>query len=167
MPFIELGPRVDGDRLRDWVRTETDDEDEVDERVQEFTNRWKHRWLSALGLDALPAQLRTELESLDSMFGVIENPLEPTEHVRTWVGPNSAISQDEMAAMSPTELVAHLESWHDTGTGWGPEPSHEGQGRELTALLTTNPKALAGVSGLVDRLRPTYLRAILRGWEAA
>jgi len=167
IPFLELGPRVDGERLRDWLRTDDDDEGDVDERVEEFTNRWKHRWLSAIGLDALPAQLRTELESLDSMFGVIEDPLEPTAHVTTWVGPNSAVSQDEMAAMSPTELVAHLESWHDTGSGWGPEPSHEGQGRELTALLTTNPKALAGVNGLVDRLRPTYLRAILRGWEAA
>lgn len=72
-----------------------------------------------------------------------------------------------MSVMSPTELVAHLESWHDAGNGWGQEPSHEGQGRELTALLTTNPKAVAGIDDLVERLRPTYLRAILQGWEAA
>ena len=165
--FFESGPRVDNDRLRDWLRNDVADEAEVDERVQDYTNRWKHRWLSSIGTTALPAQLQTELESLDSAYGVIESPLEPTERVTTWTGLNSAVSQDEMAAMSPAELIAHLESWHDTGTGWGPEPSHEGQGRELTALLTTNPKALAGVEGLVDRLRPTYLRAILRGWEAA
>ena len=69
--------------------------------------------------------------------------------------------------MSPLELVAHLESWHDTGAGWGPEPSHEGQSRQLTGLLTTNPKALTGVDNLAGRLRPTYLRAVLQGWAAA
>tara|TARA_B100000378_G_scaffold253403_1_gene229273 strand:- start:88 stop:1644 length:1557 start_codon:yes stop_codon:yes gene_type:complete len=72
-----------------------------------------------------------------------------------------------MAAMSPQELVAHLESWHDLGEGWGPEPSHEGQARELTSLVTANPEAIAGIRGLATRLRPTYLRAILRAWEAA
>src|SRR6185312_13137097 len=72
-----------------------------------------------------------------------------------------------MAAMSGVELVAHLESWHDMGDGWGPEPSHEGQGRQLTALLTTNPKAVSGIDDLPERLRPTYLRAIFHGWEAA
>lgn len=165
--FIETGPRVDGDRLRDWVRGDTSDDAEVDERVQEYTNLWKHRWLSAIGTEALPARLQTELEELDSRYGVIEAPLLPTMSVTSWTGPNSPISQEEMATMTPFELVAHLESWHHTGKGWGPEPSHEGQGRELTALITTNPKALVGVDSLINRLRPTYLRAILRGWEAA
>lgn len=165
--FIEPGPRVDTDRLHDWLRDEADDEAQADERVQDYVNHWKHRWLSAIGNEALPAQLRSQLADLDTTYGVIEKPLEPTSRLTTWVGPTSALSQDEMAAMSPSELVGHLESWHDTGTGWGPKPSHEGQGRELTALLTTNPKALTGVDDLVQRLRPTYLRAILRGWEAA
>ena len=52
-------------------------------------------------------------------------------------------------------------------TGWGPEPSHEGQGRELSSLLTTNPNVLGDVDDIVERLRPTYVRAILIGWEAA
>jgi hypothetical protein len=33
--------------------------------------------------------------------------------------------------------------------------------------LTTNPDAIAGVTDLIEQLRPTYLRAILQGWEAA
>lgn len=165
--FMEPGPRVDDDRLRNWVRRDTSDDSEVDERVRDYINRWKHRWLSAIGTDPLPAQLQTELAELDSWFGVIEEPLAPSKRVEGWTGPNSSVSQDEMAAMTPTELVAHLESWHDTGDGWGPEPSHEGQGRELTGLVTTNPKALADVGNLIGRLRPLYLRAILQGWEAA
>ena len=165
--FIERGPRVDSDRLREWMHRDGADEKEVDERIREYTDRWKHRWLSAIGIEAIPAQLKTKLEELDHRFGAIDAPREPTNQMAMWTGPNSPISQDEMAAMSPVELIAHLESWQDSGNGWGPEPSHEGQGRELTALITTNPKAVAGVDNLVERLRPTYARAILRGWEAA
>ena len=130
-------------------------------------DRYKHSLLSAIGPDALPPQLRTELAELDARNGIIEEPPTPMGMITTWTGPNPFSNQDEMAAMSPTELVEHLASWHDTGDGWGPQPSHEGQGRELAGLLTTNPLALAGVSELALKLRPTYLRAILRGWEAA
>ncbi len=165
--FIEPGPRVDSDRLREWLRGDASDEDELEIRIQDYINHWKHRWLSAIGIDALPQPLRDELAELDERFGVIEEPLLPSTRVTSWVGPTSPLKQDDMGAMTPAELVAHLESWHDAGKGWGPEPSHEGQGRELSALLTTNPKAIAGVADLVNRLRPTYLRAILHGWEAA
>lgn len=165
--LIGSGPQADGERIRDWVRDGASDEAEVDERVQDYVNHWRHRWLSALGTEALPAELQTQLAELDARYDVIDGPLVPTKRIGGWTGPNSPLSQNEMAAMTPAELVAHLESWHDTGDEWGPKPSHEGQGRELQRVLTTNPKALAGVEDLVGRLRPTYLRAILQGWEGA
>ncbi|MEU1808419.1 hypothetical protein [Micromonospora aurantiaca (nom. illeg.)] len=142
-------------------------DEEAEVQIQERADRYKHRWLSAIGADALPPQLRTELAELDARNGMVEGALTPSGMVTGWTGPNPYSTQDEMAAMSPTELVAHLASWHDTGDGWGPEPSHEGQGRELAGLLTTNPHAITGVADLIEQLRPTYLRAILRGWEAA
>lgn len=165
--FLEPGPRFESNNLRDWLRDDTSDEAEVDEQERDYILRWKHRWLSAIGSEALPTQLRTELAELDSRYGVNEDPLAPTRRITGWTGPNSPLSQDEMAAMKPTELVAHLESWHDAGKRWGPEPSHEGQGRELAGLITTNPKSLVGVENLIGQLRPTYLRAILHGWQAA
>ena len=141
--------------------------DESEAQIVERADRYKHHWLSAIGAGALPPQLRDALASLDARFGVLEDALTPSGVVTGWTGPNPYLSQDEMAAMSPPELVGQLSSWHDTGDGWGPEPSHEGQGREVSALLTTNPLALSGVADLVHQLRPTYLRAILQGWEAA
>jgi hypothetical protein len=165
---LEGGPQVDLGELRERLRRDDDEtDDEIDERVQETLDRIQHRWLSAIGADAMPAALAEVLANLDARFGVIENPLAPSLRITSWTGPNSPVSQDDMAAMSPAELVTHLESWHDYGDGWGPEPSHEGQGRMLTELVTTNPESLAGVGGLVDRLRPTYLRAIVQGWEGA
>jgi hypothetical protein len=166
--FITAGPQLDREQLRDRLRTDEDDTPEnVDERVQAVVDTWRHRWLSAVGSEALPSALKRVLEELDAGRGLIESPLAALNKVTSWSGPNSPISQDEMSVMSSTELVAHLESWHDTGNGWGPGPSHEGQGRELSSLITTNPRALDGIEGLADRLRPTYLRAVLQGWEAA
>lgn len=165
--FIEQGCRAAVARIRERNSQAGDDVADVDDQIDEYGDHWKHTWLSAIGFDALPARLQSTLAELDSKYGVIQAPLAPTPIFTSWVGPNSPVTQDEMAAMSPVELVAHLESWRDSGDGWGPEPSHEGQGRELTALLTINPLAVVGVSDLVDRLRPTYLRAILNGWEAA
>lgn len=165
--FIETGLRVDDERLRQRLGGDDADGTVIDDRVKDYNDHRMHRWLSAIGIDTLPEQLRTRLAELDEQFGVIESPLEPEQSITTWSGPNSPITQDEMSVMSPAELVAHLESWHDMGDGWGPEPSHEGQGRQLTALLTTNPKAVSGIDDLPGRLRPTYLRAIFHGWEAA
>lgn len=165
--FIDTALNTDDERLRKWLGRDDAEGSEIDERVREYNERRMHRWLSAIGADALPERLRATLATMDERFGVIESPLQPEKTVSMWSGPNSPITQDEMSMMSPPELVAHLESWHDTGNGWGPEPSHEGQGRQLTALLTTNPKALAGIDDLIERLRPTYLRAILQGWSAA
>jgi hypothetical protein len=154
-----------------WMRERLVDPDtpdkEAEVQIQERADRYKHLWLSAVGANALPPQLRTELAEMDARNGTVEGALTPSGIVTSWTGPNPYSTQDEMAAMSPTELAAHLASWRDTGDGWGPEPSHEGQGRELAALLTTNPHAIAGVTDLIEQLRPTYLRAILQGWEAA
>ncbi|MCT2279114.1 hypothetical protein M3G91_15975 [Micromonospora chalcea] len=166
--YLSVGPLVGVDVIRERLRRDQDEAvEELEARVDAYLARWRHRWLAAIGREALPSELKEELADLDLRLGVIDEPLAPVNRVTSWVGPNSPISQDEMAGMSPTELVAHLESWHAEGDGWGPAPSHEGQGRQLTALATTNPNVVSGVGGLVNRLRPTYLRAILRGWEAA
>ncbi len=140
---------------------------DVEARVVEYAERREHLWLASVGIDVLPEQLARRLGDLDERLGVIEDPNQLPFTTMSWSGPNSPVSQDEMASMSPTELIAHLESWHDTGDGWGPEPSHEGQGRELQYFIGARPEALSGISNLVARLRPTYLRALLRAWATA
>ncbi|GLJ63085.1 hypothetical protein GCM10017576_32160 [Microbacterium barkeri] len=167
-PFLARAFEVDLAWMRERLpRPESLTDPEWEESVQGRAQRYRHSWLSAIGHDALPADLREELAKLDEAHGPIDDPLEPMGRVTSWSGPNPHTSQDAMAAMAPAELVVHLASWHDKGDGWGPEPSHEGQGRALSGLLTTNPLALRGVRQLGNQLRPTYLRAILQGWEAA
>lgn len=167
-PFLAQALEADHLWLRErLVRPEGLEDEEWEESIQARARRYRHSWLSAIGNDALPAELREDLGILNSVNGAIQDPLEPTGRITSWVGPNPHTNQDEMAAMAPVELVTHLANWHDEGDGWGPEPSHEGQGRALSSLLTTHPLALSGVPNLAHHLRPTYLRSILQGWEAA
>lgn len=167
-PFLAQAFETDLLWIRErLVRPEGLEDEEWEQSVQDRAQRYRHSWLSAIGNDALPTELREDLAKLNAANGAIDDPLEPMGRVTSWTGPNPHTSQDEMAAMAPAELVAHLANWHDEGNGWGPEPSHEGQGRALSGLLTTHPLALRGVANLGSQLRPTYLRSILQGWEAA
>lgn len=144
---------------------ESDDDFAIE--VADRASRSKHRWLSAIGDEALPPELQDELKALCSRWGDIKDPLERPDKVSSWVGPSAFSDPTDLEQMTPVELVEQLASLHYVGDGWGPEPSHEGQGRVLAALLTTKPFAVSGVGNLVGRLRPTYVRAILQGWTAA
>lgn len=167
-PFLANAFEVDLAWMRERLpRPEGLADPEWEESIQARAQRYRHSWLSAIGPEALPAELGEDLAKLDEELGAIDDPLEPMGRITSWTGPNPHTDQDAMASMAPAELVVHLASWHDKGDGWGPEPSHEGQGRALSGLLTTNPLALGGVRQLSSQLRPTYLRAILQGWEAA
>lgn len=168
-PIVEFIQRARAKDLARWRERLGKDgtEGETEQEAELWADRATHAWLSAIGQEALPTELQELLAQLDGNLGVIDDPLVPLGVTTSWTGPNPHSTQDEMASMSPSELAAHLASWHATGDGWGPEPSHEGQGRELAGLLTTRPRALAGVRNLVDQLRPTYIRAILQGWEVA
>lgn len=166
--FILTAPAIDREQLRDRLRIDEDDvSKDLDERIDEVLDGWRHRWLSALGYEVLPPALKPLLLELDNKRGIIDSPLAAKTRMVSWSGPNSPISQDEMSVMSPNELVAHLASWQAPTDRWGPSPSHEGQGRELSALIATNPRVVDGVENLIDKLRPIYLRAILQGWGAA
>jgi len=148
------------------LRREGDTDADVDERVEGFTKRWRHRLLATVGREYLPPSQQAMLDELDQQDGVIESPSDPDFQTSFTTGPNSPLSSDDMMSLSAEELARHLETWRPEADSWH-GPSHEGQGRELTIVLTAKPAALEGVASLVERLRPLYLRAMLQGWRAA
>ena len=149
------------------LRDQGESDAEIQNQIAQWESRWRHRVLAGVGRELLPSMLREELDALDAEFGRVDDPMRPTFQTSSWTGPNSPMPQEEMAALGPMELVAHLEGWHDKCDDLGPKPSHEGQGRVLEAVIASNPQAMAGQRDLTQRLRPTYLRAILSGWEGA
>ncbi|GAA1357617.1 hypothetical protein GCM10009596_09040 [Arthrobacter rhombi] len=157
----------DRGRIRTNMVARGETTDEIESSITRWDQHWRHQVLSGVGRELLAPALVVELDRLDAVRGVLEDPLRPSFQVTSWIGPNSPVEQDEMAVMSPGELLAQLESWHVTGDRLGPAPSHEGQARALTAVLTVHPRALGEATGLIERLRPAYIRAAIGGWEAA
>ena len=86
MDTLESGLRVDDRHLRQGLGRDEAEDEAVDEQVSEYQDHRTHRWLSAIGVDALPEQMRTRLADLDARFGVIESPLAPAKlhHVVDW-----------------------------------------------------------------------------------
>lgn len=159
--------RAEVQRISERLRQRGQEASEVQAEIDDWQEDWRHRVLSGIGRDLLPRDLQERLDDLDARRGVLSDPVVPTLQVSGWVGPSSPIAKEDMSAMAPLELVTHLETWRDQGGAWGPEPSHEGQARVLTEVISAYPAALGDEQRLVQRLRPTYLRAILNGWEAA
>ncbi|MCK9914657.1 MULTISPECIES: hypothetical protein [Microbacterium] len=164
--LINAGPFASRDRLTKRLRTiDGESADERSKRADEFVEQWQHRLLASIGSDALPSDLREKLDALNASRGQIENPNEALGVVTTWSGPTSPKERDELASMSPSEIVSYLQGWRPGDRLMS--PTHEGLGRELTSLVSAAPKALQGEHHIVDHLRPTYVRAILTGWSDA
>ena len=140
--------------------------EEIEAEADGYIAGWQHRLLSAVGAPSLPQGLRDRLAELNRERGVVEDPEASDLEVVSWVGPMSPIDQTEMAQMTGDALLVHLESWHPDPVQWR-GPSHEGQGRGLTAVLATRPDFLPADVDRIVGLRPTYLRSVVRGWTEA
>ncbi|MFZ2545133.1 MAG: hypothetical protein WAW80_04100 [Candidatus Saccharimonadales bacterium] len=163
---IEAGPYGSEQAYREKLKNDKEEGSTVDEKLVTRTREWRHKLLAAIGADALSGNLLSMLKVMDDELGEIANPLTPMiSFGGSWVGPTSPIKVVDFLSKSPEEIIGHLVNWKPTDS-WK-SPTHEGQGRELTSVVSTNPKVIAGVDKLIERLRPTYIRAIIQGWSAA
>ena len=165
-PIVMAGPYGSADIFREKLTKDVEEGVSLDDKLKDRTAQWRHRLLAAIGKDYLPEELHETLDKLNDSLGIISDPLTPMiSSSITWVGPVADKSKDNLLLMSAEEIIQYLETWKP-GESWQ-GPTHDGQGREITSLLSTNPQIISGVHHLIDRLRPTYLRALLQGWEAA
>jgi hypothetical protein len=164
--FVEAGPYGSMAKLKERLRQDDESEADLEARSQRYAYNWRHRLLAAIGAANLPDALATELAAIELAEGVIEDPLQSDMVTSSWSGPSSPNEQAALSALDPKALVEQLATWHPDRDSWR-GPSHEGQARELTALIAESPGAIYEQPDLDRRLRPTYLRSILRGWEDA
>lgn len=163
---ISEGPLGSRAELIERLRAGEQTPEELETEADDYIDGWQHRLLSAIGSDSLSPSLRDRLTDLDRQRGEIENPEASDLEVTSWIGPISPVDQTAMASMEAEELLVHLETWHPDPVQWH-GPSHEGQGRDLTAFLAGNPESLPPEVDRLVALRPTYLRAVIRGWTEA
>lgn len=163
--IIDAGPAALRDVRRARFAQEGDTEAQTDARIGEYLVAWQHRLLASVGLESLSGALKDRLAALNVASGAIENPLEPSWEIRSG-GPTSPVSVEEMEAMSDEALLEHLAQWHPVESGWD-APTHEGQGQILADVVGARPERFVLGIEQVKSLRPTYIRAIFRGWQLA
>lgn len=129
--------------------------------------RWgRHERLKRLTLIAehLEGDARAAYEELRAELGLPEHPTF-LRYSRSWTGPTSPFSAEELGGMSPPDVAQALRKWMPTG---GPEdPSPEGLGRILQEVVSERAAAFAEVAGDFADLDATYVRALLAGLGTA
>ncbi len=84
---------------------------------------------------------------------------------RSWVGPTSPLSSNEIDEMSDDQLLAFLRDWKEP-EGWA-VPSPEGLSRVLSGTIEKDPARFCGLAPRLRGYEPTYVRGILHGFEQA
>ena len=82
-----------------------------------------------------------------------------------WVGPTSAFSREELAALSVNEIVQRLKSWMPSGELI--DHSRAGVGLELAKVIAQDPAKFIERHVLFRELPPVYVRAVMEGLRDA
>ena len=85
----------------------------------------------------------------------------PPFRTKSWIGPTSPQSRDEMDRLGPREVVAFLKEWIPKG-GWD-TPSPEGLSRILAITVKKNAADYADEAHAFSDLEPTYVKALFYG----
>jgi hypothetical protein len=159
--FSHLDARLKPDERE----TEEGASEEEREKAHRDAQHWLYRRLSIL-VDVLPAERAEQLRQLQEQFGPIEHPdfLAYSTGV-VWVGSRSPRSADELSRMSLEELAAFLHSWRPENLR--DEPSLEGLSQTLTEVVSREADRFARGAETFEGLGPTYVRAVLSGFQEA
>jgi hypothetical protein len=160
LSWIERGPDIDSYRAR---RVEFDGAEPSDEEIAEYTAHWRIRRL-ALIREALPAKWHETYEELVKGFG--ESEFITSFEVRTWMGPTSPFTVDELSALSDDQIIDYLTEW-EAPDRLGPEPSVEGLARCLSQLAENEPDRISRLASRLRNVRPPHVQWALIGLTAA
>lgn len=141
------------------------DQEKILDRIMKANekDRWKWRRLTPLR-DHLRTSDKEFYDIQAKKYGIPERP-EEIFISRTWVGPTSSKTADEMKTMDSEDVLKHLETWIPPDDPRS--PSKEGLGREFQQVVESEPEKYAPKSDRFQKLDPTYVRAFLAGLENA
>jgi hypothetical protein len=160
LSWIEEGPNLErfkSDVQENMGRPANEDE------IGKYREIWQRDRLSLLG-DGLDPVWAKRLAALSTKHGAPEHPDLPS-HMKSWVGPTSPKSIDDLRAMPVGELVSFLSSWMPP-SDWM-SPSREGLGRQLAELVAADPGWFVDATELFKGLDPTYVSSLFSGLNSA
>lgn len=133
----------------------------LDDDDQAYLNRWQYQKLWPIR-NFLNEQWQQRFNELSSRYGT-EDPNRVKESV--WMGPTSPKKVDELRAMELEELIHYLTTWQPPEERWS--HSREGLGRELTALVESEPEIFSDNAIRFQSLDPDYVCALFDGLRSA
>ncbi len=133
------------------------------EDVKLYSDRWIRDQLEPIAAH-LPGRYRMTYQRLDSALDPTENP-DFTSWSKSWHGPTSPRSVEDLLKMSPAEVLKMLHDWRPSDEQFS--SSREGLSRALVQAVSASGLEYSEHVGaeLVSTLRPTYINAILQGIE--
>ena len=129
-----------------------------------YANTWRMRRLRVIE-ESLPEDWRQRYEALKAKYGdVPAADTEPPSH-QPFIGPTSPFRDEELAQMTPTQVVDTVGSWKPSSEFDSPEP--EGLSRTLESVVGQQPESYAAAAEDLKRLEPVYLPGAFRGFAVA
>lgn len=136
----------------------------TDEEAQKYVRSWQMYHL--VPFSQIDPKWRQYYDSLVKEFGQPKYPsFSSWSEGGSW-GPTSGVSEEQLKAMSPSEVVKFLKDWQPPAND-PLDHSREGTGRQLTAEVSSNPTKWIGSAPSFATLDPTYVRSYLGGFLEA
>lgn len=132
--------------------------------AQQYKRTWQRDRLAPLA-NALSTTWKQYYDELIRDFGLAEHPEFLVYSERTWVGPTSPKSREELRSMSTDEIATFLGNWELPGDSRSPTP--EGLGRALADVVASDPQPFAAAASRFQTVDPTYVRNLLSGLRDA
>jgi len=158
--WIDDGPNLETFKTNE---KETTWKEPSDEETKKYIRAWKLQRLGPLR-DVLPPDWKKRYAELVKELGEPEHP-EFVSYGFTWSGPSSPKTVEELRSTDVKELVLFLRGWQAPEDPMAPSP--EGLGRELTAVVASDPERFAKEAHLFRDTDATYVRGIISGFRDA
>lgn len=159
LDWIDRGPELDHFRE---VQERITNHAPSDQEVREYDLRWKMQRLAIIA-DHLPTEWKARYQQWVDEVG-------PQEFladfgVRTWMGPTSPFSVEQLSAMSDADLIEEVRRWSPP-KGWD-VPTPEGLGRALSDLAQRESVRVSRFAPDLRGQLPPYVQGVLTGLAEA
>jgi hypothetical protein len=143
-----------------WI----DDGPKLPDLPDAYTDPWRMRRLAVIA-EYLPEDRRKRYEALREKYGDVpaadaEFPSHPL-----FVRPTSPFRDEQLAEMSPTQVVETIASWKPSSEFGSREPQE--LSHTLERVVGQNPEIYAAAAGDLKLLPPVCLPGAIRGFSAA
>ncbi len=134
------------------------------EEVEELKDNWRLKYLHPIK-DDLPKNWKMKYDKLLLKFG---EPQYNDMIMKTWTGPTSPITLEELREKKVNEIVKYLMRWQPPKDFFGAS-SPEGLGRLLSEVIKEQPEEFSNSATLFynKKIRPVYIYHLFWGLQQA